>query len=309
MASTTSPSLPAALLADLVPVEPPLREADLPQGIARTDYETQDSGQTPGSFAVTHLGQASYTIPIEVPPGRLGLQPNLALHYSSSAGTNYMGVGWSLQGLGMITRCKRIPAIDGYTPYDENGAGDHFCLGGERLVIVDPSKEYGADDVEYRTETDLFTKIVSKRPAGWTSPFSFEVSTRDGRTLRYITKGRGWEAWPLQVVKDKIGNFMNVSWHSSEKGAQNYRPSAVFYNYSSTNPAATYDTYVTFHYELRPDLRSAYGGGHEYRREQRLTEIKTFVGKQQIREYRLSYQTSGGLSVLDQVVECARKRV
>ncbi|MCG8556889.1 MAG: hypothetical protein MJD61_16635, partial [Proteobacteria bacterium] len=186
--SATSPSLPSALLADLVPVEPPLREADLPAGIVRAHYATQGVGQTPGSFAVTHLGQASYTIPIEVPPGRGGLEPHLALTYDSSAGSNYMGVGWSLRGVGMITRCKRIAALDGYNPYDQNGAGDWFCLGGERLIMVDPNdgRGYGGDGVEYRTAGDLFTKIVSRHRTDWTAPYSFEVTTRDlGRALAH----------------------------------------------------------------------------------------------------------------------------
>lgn len=45
----------------------------------------------------TQTGAFQYTFRIAVPPGRLGVQPNLALSYSSQ-GANYGGIaaGWSL---------------------------------------------------------------------------------------------------------------------------------------------------------------------------------------------------------------------
>ena len=39
-------------------------------------------------------GRASMAIPIVVPPGRRGVQPSLALAYSSSTRNGWVGVGW-----------------------------------------------------------------------------------------------------------------------------------------------------------------------------------------------------------------------
>src|SRR5262249_22827231 len=67
----------------------------------------------PGSFDVSPVGVATYTIPIEVPPGTAGMTPSLTLQYSSGAPNGLLGMGWSLGGLPSITRCPRTVAQDG----------------------------------------------------------------------------------------------------------------------------------------------------------------------------------------------------
>src|SRR5687768_12195026 len=52
-------------------------------------------GYLPGTSAVSAAGGYEYTIPLDVPPGRAGMEPHLALRYASGAGVESTGAGWS----------------------------------------------------------------------------------------------------------------------------------------------------------------------------------------------------------------------
>src|SRR4051812_2835889 len=43
-------------------------------------------GYLPGSWNVTPAGAFDYSIPLDVPAGRAGVQPQLSLHYDSGSG-------------------------------------------------------------------------------------------------------------------------------------------------------------------------------------------------------------------------------
>ena len=55
-------------------------------------------GRTAATYEVSSTGEASYSIPIAVPPGTAGLTPQLALTYGHRSGTSLAGVGWAITG-------------------------------------------------------------------------------------------------------------------------------------------------------------------------------------------------------------------
>src|ERR1700681_531334 len=63
---------------------------------------TQPVGEIGFQHSVSLDGAAEVSIPIWAPPGRQGIQPSLALIYSSRASNGPLGVGWSLSGLSII---------------------------------------------------------------------------------------------------------------------------------------------------------------------------------------------------------------
>jgi hypothetical protein len=62
--------------------------------------------------SVTAQGAFTYTIPIQLPSGIKGVQPNIALVYSSQSKNGIAGVGWSLSGIPTI---ERVDGGDGIT--------------------------------------------------------------------------------------------------------------------------------------------------------------------------------------------------
>jgi len=77
-------------------------------------------------------GTANLSYPIEIPAGRQGMQPNLALTYSSGGGNGWLGVGWDIS----------IPSITvetrwGVPRYDNDLESEVYVLEGEQLVTYD----------------------------------------------------------------------------------------------------------------------------------------------------------------------------
>ena len=103
-------------------------------------------------------GRATTAIPLAVPPGRKGIQPSLALAYSSSGRNGWVGVGWSLE-VGAIERSTkrgvpRYDASDTFTPPQQVGAGFTLSFQGIASDLV------RIPDGTYRLKDEgLFLKI------------------------------------------------------------------------------------------------------------------------------------------------------
>jgi len=164
-----------------MPLKPGLKPAPT---IVMTD---NDNSSTPGriegcQFGVTPDGAATSTIPIWVSPGRRGIQPELVLRYHSRGGNGTLGVGWSLSGIPLITRCRKTIADDGAVRPIQFDSTDSFCLDGERLILVGGIA--GTPGAEYRTKRDSFTKIIL-RDVDQLGPTVFEAFYKDGRIFTF----------------------------------------------------------------------------------------------------------------------------
>src|SRR5436309_10199971 len=84
-----------------------------------------------------HTGTGNFTVPIALPPGRNGFQPELNLVYSTGNGNGYFGQGWSLSIPGVSRKTsKGVPRYRDGAPLKDR---DTFLLSGaEDLVPIDP---------------------------------------------------------------------------------------------------------------------------------------------------------------------------
>lgn len=254
---------------------------------------------TLGEFSVGRTGAATFAIPIMVPPGTAGMQPNLSLTYNSQAGNGLAGVGWRLTGLSAIARCRQSIAQDGQNGAITFSASDRFCLDGLRLIAV--SGSYGADGTEYRTEKDSFVKVTSHGAAG-SGPEYFRVKTKEGRTLEYgnsadsrieATGSPSARVWALNKVQDASGNHMTVSYLESDG---DFRPAEINYTINTGGGLTQPSRRVLFSYEMRSDAPMRFVGGARVEMRYRLTSIKTFAEvagtEAQVRDYRIAYDAS-----------------
>jgi RHS repeat-associated protein len=271
-------------------------------------------GATHGDFSVSDRGSATYVVPIEVPPGRQGIEPGLSVRYSSSTGNGALGVGWSLDGLSTIDRCQRTFAQDGYAQPVAVTSADAFCLDGQRLV------QTGTD--EYRTEVDTFAKIqVVHLVSAPLVPDYFKVFTKDGRILFFGDTSDSKasplngvpRSWALTRIQDRFGNFMKLvyrstqvhDWQKNVDSTSELLPDAISY---TGHDSVEGDRYLKFSYSDRgPDQLVGYQiGGGLFTRRERLDKIDVRIGTGLVRSYNFSYGSAQNNTLrLNSLQECA----
>jgi hypothetical protein len=303
-------------LTDMVQDSPPL---------APNVPEQQWVGTIPGLPSVEG-GTASYRIDIEVPPGRVGMQPRLALTYGSRNGNGLAGVGWALSGTDTIYRCPNTLAQDGANRPVRHDGSDRLCFSGQRLVPI--RGQNLATGSEYRTEIDEFSRITLL--AGGPAPYNsyFKVEHKSGRISHYealATASPEADSWSLTREYDPQGNCLVHSYQGfslDDTGhAQEWVPSSIQYTGTGSEPDRTCDfssdaRRVDFQYTAdRPDRRTTYVYGVPSGLTARLAAIVTYApdapvapsGVRAVRRYDLAYRLSAATwrSLLDHVTLCA----
>jgi len=258
--------------------------------------KTHFAGATLGDFQVSSSGAASYAIPLTVPPGIKGMQPNLALTYSSQSGNGLLGMGWNLSGLSAITRCPQTLAQDGNIHGVDFTAEDRFCLDGQRFVPV------SAGSNEYRTEMESYSKITA---IGGTAanPNWFEVRTKDGKIKQYGNTPDSFVnaidaldgtvkadavMWTINKISDHSTNYINFIYTEDLINGDHYI-SRIDYT-GNVNAALAPFSYIQFLYESHPDRIVNYRNGTRSSTLNRLVNVKTFSASEMINNYLVRYK-------------------
>src|SRR5256714_8044795 len=123
-------------------------------------------------------GTGNFTVPIALPPGRNGFQPQLNLVYSTGNGNGPFGFGWSLSIPGVSRKTSK-----GVPIYDDTK--DTFILSGAEDLVPVLGGPPGAARYRPRTE-GLFAHIDHHQDA---SNDYWEVRSKDGLVSVYGTPG------------------------------------------------------------------------------------------------------------------------
>jgi RHS repeat-associated protein len=263
-------------------------------------------------------GAASYRIDVEVPPGRLGMQPAVALTYASRNGNGVAGVGWQLAAGGSVYRCPRLLDPDGASRPVQLDLQDKLCFEGQRLVVV--AGTYGYQGSEYRTEIDSFARITLQggdmnAPGSW-----FKVERKSGRIARYEAARKAFydprpATWLLAHERDQQGNCVAYAYAAFATAAggldQETVLSSIVYTGTGTDAGCQVDSSVSsvaFAYSAgREDRRTTYQAGAATMSTARLDSITTYALGVPVLRYGLAYKTSAATrrSLLASVQKCA----
>jgi RHS repeat-associated protein len=230
-------------------------------------------------------GQTDLAIDV---PAFHGLEPRLRLQYDANGRDGWLGVGWSLSGLSMISRVGPDHGLPG--PNDR-----HFLLDGMDLLpctqaagstpgCQHPSSPAIALADRYATKVEGYQRIefTANATGGvWT------VWSADGVRRTYRPRlAVGWQtaplSWHLARVEDALGNAVSYNYRADgdpEGTGQQYL-TRILYN----------GTAVSFVSVARPDVLASGTGRNLMITRERLARIDVTTDGHLVRTYRLDYQ-------------------
>lgn len=267
-----------------------------------------------------HTGTGNFTVPIALPSGRNGFQPQLNLVYSTGSGNSPFGLGWNLSIPGVVRKTSQ--GIPRYNEAATQALLDHlkerrdvFILSGaEDLVPV--SGAYPGR-VRYRPCTEgLFAHITHVRDVtndywqilsrdGFRSWYGTEASlATDPATIADPSDRAKIYAWKLSRTEDPFGNRIEYTYERdrAEQGPhrwdQLYVKQIRYVDYDEAGTRRFLVT-VSFEYQERRsptgqdlDPFSEYRSGFEIRTRKRCTRIAVHThtdSDQLVRTYHLVY--------------------
>lgn len=243
-------------------------------------------------------GAATMSIPIEVPSGRNGIQPNLNLVYMSGNGNGWVGMGWKLE----------FGAVERQVRYGLNYSANDFVArmsGANSELVQAPAP---AQSNEYRAKIERSFVRFRKLSAADGQAY-FEATDKKG--VRYVfgqtAASRMADSadpsrifkWLLDRIEDRDGNYMVVI-YSSDQG-QVYLSRIEYTGNGTTTPTNV----VKFYLEDRSDAPSMFTTNYVVKTAKRLKTIEVQASGNSVRAYTMTYGQTSSIpsSVLTSVTQ------
>ncbi|QKW06065.1 VCBS repeat-containing protein [Streptomyces sp. NA04227] len=284
-----------------------------------------------------HTGTANFTLPLSLPPGRGGFQPQVSLVYSTGHGNGLFGMGWKLTVPGISRKTSRgVPRYRGDDVFVLSGAEDLTPVAGngpgpvtyrprteEEFSRIERFKDGAQDYWEVRAKDGTVTRYGTRRPAGapagWKDP---AVTRRPGTGAERVF------AWHPSRTTDPFGNTVRYRYEQRDAGSAADAPHSWdqplltgidYADQRGTDQQGTdtdmdadasdetrYAVHVTFFYTSRTDPFSEYRAGFEIRTSRLCSRILVETDSDAVRpwrEYGLGYRAAegNGVSLLSSV--------
>ncbi|WP_372627984.1 toxin TcdB middle/N-terminal domain-containing protein, partial [Arsukibacterium sp.] len=297
-------------------------------------------GLSAGEFRVDESGGATYQLPLSLPAGIAGVQPQLAFSYNSNAGDGYMGTGWSFAGTSAITRCPKNIAIDGVQGNVAFANSDRLCLGGQRLLAGSNTDAGYWSAGTYYPEIDDFSIIRSHGSAtqgalgytvetksgeihyygevsavsgndGMAKPLAATFKTADGATQTGSDAFFNTQAgeniarmWALKAIRDVKGNYIVFKYAEDLTKGEHYLTEVHYTGRVNGNaPFAK----VVLEYSENPKKAQGWQAGVPVAMTKLLNKVHVLVDNEYYRHYQLNYRSSNVIeekNYLESVQEC-----
>jgi RHS repeat-associated protein len=221
-------------------------------------------------------GSLSYSYPITIPPGRNGLQPDLALTYSSQAKdvASIFGYGWSLN-IPYIERVNKTGVERLYTDdyFTSSTEGELVNLSGSSYA---PKTENGNFlSYDFNSTSSIWT-VKDKKGTIYTYGLTSNSLQDDGGSLVY--------KWMLEEVRDTNDNY--ITYHYAHDNGQLY-PDVIKYTSHGTANDGIFE--VFFSTESRTDILTQNMGGFPITTNYRINKIEVKVNSVLVHQYDLAY--------------------
>jgi RHS repeat-associated protein len=259
-------------------------------------------------------GDATLSYALEIPPGRLGVQPSFVLTYNSSGGNDWLGIGWSLSGASSIG----IDTRWGVPRYNATVETETYMLEGQQLS---PTAHRGAPVARSQATVQIegkIAKIFRPRVEGSfqrivrfeTDPKQHWWEVTDRKGVRHFYGGTpeggvdpsacladdngNVYRWALREVRDTHGNRIRFDYQQVASGTTPNVPGRELYlqsaHYTLRPGESTAPYRVVFLREGgRPDQIVSGRGGFKQVTVDRLRRIEVYYQQTLVRAWQLTY--------------------
>src|SRR6266851_1196316 len=225
-------------------------------------------------------GALTQTIPLDIPPGRNGVQPDLALKYNSqNTEDGIAGYGWTVS-IPYIQRLNKIGSQSLYNaPYFTSSIdGELATTSSATTTMTFDAKVDDGSFNSYSFANNVWT-MYDKNGTRYTFGASDNAQQNASASSTQIYK------WMLQEIRDTNNNYVRYTYF---KDSGQIYPMQIYY----TGNGGTDGTFqVTFAVASRGDVYINYTPGFKVTTNYRVAQIEVRSNGNEVRRYYLSYTT------------------